>query len=619
MATMLSDATIVAVARRHLRAGRVHEAEILTEEWHAHHPGSAALQVLQGWLCLVSGRRDDARQLVENAVQVAPHLAFAYVALGVLHAADGQQEEAELCWERALVLDPADSDASAFLVQLRCRTGDRIAAEQLARQALVACPRDAMAHFILVETLLARSDGVEEALRLVASGVALEPDEWRGWFVYGRVLAHAGQLPEAHAKFERALLVRPDEPEVLKALASVCLQQTLWAEAERLAKKMMVLSPRQIHGYRILANAQAAQNRTDDALGVLLHALRVMPDDLGALMDLAGLHRRSGRLEEAATVARQAQAIFPGVVAPAYFMADLDLYRGNTSAAFEVLAKLELAKPRTVNNARLPDQDFSIAGCTVVLTGESVSQVLLLARYAPRLVALGADVYLNCGQEMQWGGLAGHLTGVTALIERLTDAPENALVEPIICLPARFGIQGDKPVWGGAYLEVAAHHVAQVRVALADKPRPWVGIELNGMADPSVLPAIMRAIRAAGGTAVVLGSGIDPATVGEPTVWPRIPDLYVFAAWVKALDSMISADGVTSSVSGPLGTSAHILLGTDCDSLWGVDSDRTPWFPHLRLYRQSLTAGWGEALHALHDDIVLLVPIAPADLVEIST
>lgn len=616
---MLNEGAIVAAARRHLRAGRVRETEMLMEDWGERQSGSVLLQVLQGWLCLMAGRKEDGRQLVENAVEAAPHLAFAYVAMGVLHAAEGQREEAELCWQRALVLDPADVDASALLVQSRQQANDMVGAEQVARNAILVAPQDAMVHFVLAETLLARPDRLDEALRLVARGVLLEPDEWRGWLVYGRALTHARRLPEARARFERALLVRPDEPEVLQALATACLQDGLWTEAERLAKKIVVLSPKQVQGYRILATAQASQNRIDDAMSVLLHALRVTPGDLGALMDLAVLHRRAGRLDEAMTVARQAQALFPSIAAPAYLVADLDLYRGHTSDAFEALSRLELAKPERLHASRLPADAASTNGRAVVLTGDSMSQVLLFARYAPRLAAMGADVYVSCAQAMQWGGLVGRLTGVTALIEQLTDAPENALVEPIICMPARFGIKDGEALWNGAYLEVDAKHVDQVQVALADAPRPWIGIELNGTMDASVLAAMVRAVRAVGGTAVVLSPGIDPAIIGEPTVWPRIPDLYIFAAWVKALDTVIANDGITASIAGPLGKSAHILLGTDCDSLWGMGSDRTPWYPQLRLYRESPGAGWGEALTALHQDILLLTGSASAGQTETRT
>ena len=620
---MLTDAMMVAGARRHLRAGRVREAEMLMEDWGLRQPCSASLQALQGWLCLMAGRAEDGRRLAENAVEAAPHLAFAYVVMGAWHAAEGRSEEAELCWQRALVLDPADADASALLVQSRRQANDTVGAEQVARNAMLAAPQEAMSHFVLSEVLLVRSDGLEEALRLVARGVSLEPDEWRGWLVYGRALTHAGRLPEARARFERALLVRPDEPEVLQALASACLQEDLWAEAERLAKKIVVLSPKKMDGYRLLAAAQAAQKRIDDALGVLLHALRVIPGDLGALMDLAGLHRRAGRLEEATTVARQAQALFPAVAAPAYLAAELDLYRGHTSEAFVALARLEGPQHGPLHTSRLPVDAAAIDGRAVVLTGDSLSQVLLLARYAPRLAALGADVYLRCTQAMPWGELAGRLTGVTAFIEKPTAAPANALFEPIICMPARFAISDDEPLWNGSYLDVAPHHVDQVQAALADKPRPWVGLELNGTTDAAVLAAMVQAVRAVGGTAVVLGPGIDPAIVGEPTVWPRIPDLYVFAAWVKALDTVLATDGLTASIAGPLGKSAHILLGVDCDALWGMGTDHTQWYPHLRLYRESREAGWIDALTVLHLAVLMLAGSAsggqaetPADHVD---
>lgn len=592
MALILGDATLESLARRHLRMGRLREAQELVEDWVTSQPESLHARVLQGWLLLQGGRFDDGRQLIETAMSASPNLAFGYVALGALHSAQDKNEEALLCWQRALVLDPGDTEAATLLAQTHMRLGDVSAAENVARSALLARPKEAIAHFTLSEVLLAKGQ-LDEAIQLCTRGVALEPDDWRGWTVYSRVLARAGRPVEARAHLERALLLRPGELQVMHELAALYLQQGLWSEVQHMAKKMLALNPKLSAAHRMLAAALAEQLGFEQAIASLTKALAAVPGDAALLLDLAAFYKRAGKLEEARSLAHQAQSAVPGLPEAEFFLAELALLEGDVAQAFEKLSAQEKARPS--KHERLPADLASVPGRQVVLSCDSIVQTMLLARYAHVLAQHQLQVSIVCAQPTLWGALASCFKDVQAILGLDAPLASDVLIEPLSSLPARAGVSAQTSqaaLWQGEYLHVQAEHVAQVQQFLADQPKPWVGIELSSNQDAAFVQSVVDAVRRSGGTAVALGPGLSQELLDGFGVWPPVDDLYALAVWTQALDTVVVAAGLVPSLAGAMGKCAHVLLDLKADALWGLHAQSTPWYPSLRLYRQSTEMGW---------------------------
>jgi ADP-heptose:LPS heptosyltransferase len=75
-----------------------------------------------------------------------------------------------------------------------------------------------------------------------------------------------------------------------------------------------------------------------------------------------------------------------------------------------------------------------------------------------------------------------------------------------------------------------------------------------------------------------------------------LADLDDFAAQIAALDLVISIDNATVHLAGALGKPTWILLPFAPDWRWLLDRDDTPWYPSVRLHRQSVPGGWQPVL-----------------------
>eukprot|EP00913_Durusdinium_trenchii_P011152 g10474.t1 len=80
--------------------------------------------------------------------------------------------------------------------------------------------------------------------------------------------------------------------------------------------------------------------------------------------------------------------------------------------------------------------------------------------------------------------------------------------------------------------------------------------------------------------------------------WPDsdpLRDLDDFAAKLSALDMVISVDNSTVHLAGALGVDVWTLLPFNADFRWFTGRDDSPWYPSMRLFRQTETGNWNRA------------------------
>jgi hypothetical protein len=64
------------------------------------------------------------------------------------------------------------------------------------------------------------------------------------------------------------------------------------------------------------------------------------------------------------------------------------------------------------------------------------------------------------------------------------------------------------------------------------------------------------------------------------------------ARLLSALDLVVSVDSFPAHLAGALGRPTWTLLHSECDWRWMRDRDSSPWYPTMRLFRQSSPGDW---------------------------
>jgi len=78
-----------------------------------------------------------------------------------------------------------------------------------------------------------------------------------------------------------------------------------------------------------------------------------------------------------------------------------------------------------------------------------------------------------------------------------------------------------------------------------------------------------------------------------------VTDFADTAAILHHLDLLVSIDSAPVHLAGAMGLPCWVLLDAAPDWRWGRIGGETPWYPNMRLFRQSAAGDWAGAIRDL--------------------
>jgi ADP-heptose:LPS heptosyltransferase len=75
------------------------------------------------------------------------------------------------------------------------------------------------------------------------------------------------------------------------------------------------------------------------------------------------------------------------------------------------------------------------------------------------------------------------------------------------------------------------------------------------------------------------------------------------AALLTTLDLLISVDTSVIHLAGALARPVWALIARGPDWRWMIEREDTPWYPTMRLFRQTKLKDWGSVLNRVADEL----------------
>ncbi len=75
------------------------------------------------------------------------------------------------------------------------------------------------------------------------------------------------------------------------------------------------------------------------------------------------------------------------------------------------------------------------------------------------------------------------------------------------------------------------------------------------------------------------------------------------AAAIANLDMVISCDTAIAHLAGTLGAATYVLLPKFADWRWLLDREDSPWYPTMRLFRQTRYRQWEDVFERMADEL----------------
>src|SRR6185437_5557999 len=170
-----------------------------------------------GGFAALRGHPQEAKPLLEQALQLDPKLALAYQNLGLTQLSTGQRSAALASFSQAVKLDPKNAltrylRAYLSFGQRNVSMGDLQIDEDL-HQAIALDPDFAPSYGLLAVYLAASNENLPEALAMAQKGVSLEPGNALYALSLAQVLARMGRFGDAEtaARTARANATNPAE------------------------------------------------------------------------------------------------------------------------------------------------------------------------------------------------------------------------------------------------------------------------------------------------------------------------------------------------------------------------------------------------------------------------
>lgn len=88
---------------------------------------------------------------------------------------------------------------------------------------------------------------------------------------------------------------------------------------------------------------------------------------------------------------------------------------------------------------------------------------------------------------------------------------------------------------------------------------------------------------------------------------PYLTDFADTAAVIQELDLVISVDTAVAHLAGALGRPIWVLLPFVAEWRWMLDREDSPWYPTMRLFRQTLKGDWSDVLRRVSKELNILV------------
>jgi tetratricopeptide (TPR) repeat protein len=491
-----------------------------------------------------------------------------------LHAA-GRLQEAEQIYRQILAVDPRHADATHMLGVLALQSGHPDAALDLFDGAIAVKPLVSAYHVHRAHALLALG---RPADAVAACRIALrtKSNNAEAYQVLGHAHTDALQPGDALRAYREAVRLKPDLPDLFNNLGTAL---------------------------RNIGALEEAETR-------LREAVRRAPNDLGAQLNLSSVLKELDKIDDAESLLRGALRQQPNDPVLLYNLSLLLLLTGRDPGAWPGWEQRFAAG--AVPNRGLPQPQWNgepLNGRTLLVYAEQgLGDTIQFCRYLPELKG---NVVFEAPPRLR--RLLSTLFGAPPM--QLPGEPVTAdLVCPLMSIPARTGVPIPAKV---PYLSAEPDRLARWRERIGTHGLrigvAWQGnsgrTEDRGRSIPLREFAPLAAVP--GVRLISLQKNDDTQQFQDApaveTLGPDFdfgPDGFLdTAAAMMCLDLVIASDTSIAHLAGALGRPVWVALRKVPDWRWQLGREDNPWYPTMRLFRQTERDDWGPVFAAMAEAV----------------
>jgi tetratricopeptide (TPR) repeat protein len=496
-----------------------------------------------------------------------------------------------------------------------------------------------------------------EAVALLDSAIKKKPDYPEAICMGGFILREEGKREAALRFYRRAVELKPDFLVAWSNLGKLLFDLRRFSDALIAFGRVVELAPVDADGWNDRACALRELGRLDEALEAASHALRLRPSFAEAALNLGSALLKLDRMEEALAAYQQSKACKPDFAAAwcgeALALRALDRF-DEALAAFEEAERLgsveaisgkgclhltlgEFEKGwegyearwiagRSIKEAlgvRHPDWSGAlIPGLRVlVMNDHGLGDTIQFFRYLPMMADSGVEVDFLCPPKLH------RLLSRDRRIRLLHEVDPHTAYEAQIAIsslprafitrvdnvPAEIPYLAPEPELSSAWASRIGRDGFKIGIVWQGNPNPEADMARSFPLSAFTALAQVPDVRL---ISLQKGYGIEqisnlPAHVGVEILrdLDAGSDAFVDTAAAMAhLDLIITCDTSIAHLAGALGRPVWVALKRDAEWRWLRGREDSPWYPTMRLFRQTHRGEWRDIFEDMAQRLWKLVP-----------
>lgn len=544
----------------------------------------------------------DAIEAFYKAVPLSPHHADLYYNLGIALQSSDKMDEAIEAYTKALSLNPHHVDAYNNLGVSLHHKGHMDQAIKVFIKTLSLNPHYADAYYNLGNVLQSQKK-FTHAIEAFTKALSLNPEYVDAYNNLGVTLKAQGKADQAIEAYTKALSLNPNHAGVYNNLATALKSQDKIDAAIEAYTKALSLAPQYVDAYNNLGNALYDKGAIDEALRAYAKALSLAPQHADAHWNKALALLLLGKLKEG----------FEGYE-----------YRWGVEGSLKRF-KRTFAEPLWLGKEAL-------GGKTILIHSEQgLGDTVQFCRYIELLAHQGAHVIFEVQKPLV--RLLQNLQGVSTLIEKGLPLPAFDYHAPLLSLPHAFGTTLETIPHHIPYIEADQAQIHHWKKRLGEKRALRVGVVWNGgfrANQPELWTANNRRNIPLELIVTLNRADIDFYSLqkGEPAqselkerhheLWKSdnlfnfmddVDDFADTAGLISQLDLIISVDTSTAHLAAAMGKPVWLLNRLDTCWRWMLHTEDSPWYPTLRLFRQTAFGDWDGVIQRVKEALDTLTKL----------
>ena len=566
------------------QTGKLQQAELICQQILQIHPQHFTALHLLGVIAYQVENFEIAVDLIQQAVKVDPNQSSCFFSLGLTLKKQGRLGEAINAYYKVLEIEPKNADAYNNL-----------------------------------GNILGLSGQLEEAVDTYRKALEINPDDIRTYNNLSVVFQKQGKLAEAIDTYYKILEIDPTDVGVCRSLGMLLTEQGKLEEAIEAYYKVLEIDSTDARIYNNLGILLKEQGKFKEAIDAYCKALEIFPGYADAYNNLGNVLQLQGNFEDAAVVYKKALEINSQFSEAHKNLGMLLLLTGELEHGWEKYEWRWKCHDFPSENRNFPQPLWDGTGLSdksvLVWTEQGVGDEIMFANMLDTLSWMADEIITECEERLV--PLFQRSFPKIQFVSR-EQKPNPILLDkdidyqvPIGSLAQWLRKNESQFPKKGSYLSASSEKVSQLRdkyKRLTDD-RFLVGISWKSInhgiekEKSTILENWTPILSQPDCFFVNLQYGDIKQEIGEyysstgiliytdQEINP-LTNLDDFAAQISALDLVISISNTTVHMSGALGKKVWTLLPYVPDWRWMLKREDTPWYPTMKLFRQSQMNDW---------------------------